>query len=48
MDTAGVFANVFILSACTGLVLHYGIQWLRHRLDLLVGPIRSPSATPTA
>lgn len=31
MDTAGVFANVFILSV-TGLVFHYGIQWLRHRL----------------
>jgi NitT/TauT family transport system permease protein len=31
MDTAGVFANVFILSI-TGIVFHYGIQFLRQRL----------------
>jgi NitT/TauT family transport system permease protein len=31
MDTAGVFANVFILSL-TGIVFHYGIQFLRQRL----------------
>ena len=31
MDTAGVFANVLLLSA-TGIVFHYGIQFLRHRL----------------
>jgi NitT/TauT family transport system permease protein len=31
MDTAGVFANVLILSA-TGVVFHYGIAWLRQRL----------------
>ena len=31
MDTPGVFANVFILSI-TGIVFHYGIQFLRQRL----------------
>jgi NitT/TauT family transport system permease protein len=31
MDTAGVFANVLILSA-TGVMFHYGIAWLRQRL----------------
>jgi NitT/TauT family transport system permease protein len=31
MDTAGVFANVLLLSA-TGITFHYGIQYLRNRL----------------
>lgn len=31
MDTPGVFANVVVLSA-TGIVFHYGLQALRHRL----------------
>jgi len=31
MDTAGVFASIVLLSA-TGLVFHYGIQYLRRRL----------------
>jgi NitT/TauT family transport system permease protein len=31
MDTAGVMATVFILSAI-GVVFHYGLQWLRNRL----------------
>lgn len=31
MDTSGVFASVVILSG-TGVVFHYGIAWLRHRL----------------
>lgn len=31
LDTAGVFATIFILSLA-GLVLHYGLHWLRRRL----------------
>jgi NitT/TauT family transport system permease protein len=31
MDTAGVMATVFILSAI-GVLFHYGLQWLRNRL----------------
>lgn len=31
MDTAGVFANVVILSA-TGLIFHYGLQYIRGKL----------------
>jgi NitT/TauT family transport system permease protein len=31
MDTAGVFANVLILSA-TGVAFHYAVAWLRQRL----------------
>jgi NitT/TauT family transport system permease protein len=37
MDTAGVFANVLILSA-TGVVFHYGIAWLRLRLLFWAAP----------
>lgn len=31
MDTAGVFANILVLSA-TGMLFHYGLAWLRMRL----------------
>lgn len=36
MDTAGVFANVLLLSA-TGILFHYGLGALRHRLLFWAG-----------
>ncbi|MFI4980446.1 MAG: ABC transporter permease [Nevskiales bacterium] len=38
MDTAGVFANVLLLSV-TGIVFHYGIQYLRKRLLFWTGDV---------